>query len=83
MSKQLGGSNSQCVASNTKKIDGGLLLNIKQVCALVSLSRATIYRLIEHGDPLFPTPVKIGSSSRWLLTDIIEWVGQVSSRGGR
>jgi predicted DNA-binding transcriptional regulator AlpA len=48
------------------------LLDRRTLCALLGGSRplnsATIYRLIKKG--LLPAPIKVGSSSRWLRTEI-------------
>jgi predicted DNA-binding transcriptional regulator AlpA len=48
------------------------LLDRKEVCRLLGGSRpinaATLYRHIRRG--LLPPPVKLGGSSRWLLTEI-------------
>jgi predicted DNA-binding transcriptional regulator AlpA len=48
------------------------LLDKRAVCALLGGSRpinaATLYRHIRKG--LLPPPIKLGGSSRWLLTEI-------------
>jgi predicted DNA-binding transcriptional regulator AlpA len=48
------------------------LLDRKEVCRLLGGSRpinpATLYRHIRKG--LLPRPIKLGGSSRWLLTEI-------------
>ncbi len=46
------------------------LLNIRQVCQCLGLSRATIYRLVQKGEfpaPLHPRGTK---ASRWTINDI-------------
>ena len=49
------------------------LLRMAQVCELVGVSRATIYRWIASGS--FPVPLKIGPAAvRWRLDDIEKWV---------
>jgi predicted DNA-binding transcriptional regulator AlpA len=49
-----------------------MLLDRRAVCRLLGGSRpinaATLYRHIKRG--LLPPPVKVGGSSRWLLTEI-------------
>ncbi|MBL0691885.1 MAG: AlpA family phage regulatory protein [SAR324 cluster bacterium] len=56
------------------------LLNIKQVCSCLGLSRATVYRLIQAGK--FPKPLHPAgtSSSRWTINDIEKYQEQ-SQRG--
>lgn len=44
------------------------LLDMKEVCRLLSRSPASIYRDITRG--AFPRPVKLGGSSRWRLSDV-------------
>lgn len=56
------------------------LLTLPEVRAVVSLSSATLYRMIERGD--FPPPLKIGRSSRWLASEIHAFVeAQKAARG--
>lgn len=48
-------------------------LNINEVCELTTLSRATIYRKIATNH--FPVPIHLTErTSRWLETDIEEWI---------
>ena len=50
----------------------GALLRIDAVCSVVSLSRATIYRLMAAGT--FPQPVRITPRCmRWRAEDIAAW----------
>ena len=51
------------------------LLNIKEVCKIVSLSRPTIYRQVVAGK--FPPPVKIGRASRWHTDQVVTWIEQL------
>ncbi|WP_373237573.1 helix-turn-helix transcriptional regulator [Cohaesibacter celericrescens] len=44
------------------------LLNIKEVCEILSRSPASIYRDITRGD--FPSPLKLHGSSRWRLSAV-------------
>ncbi|GAX87031.1 prophage regulatory protein [Lebetimonas natsushimae] len=44
------------------------LLTIKEVTKMVGFKTSTIYKFIKTKN--FPKPVKIGKSSRWLLSDI-------------
>ena len=48
------------------------LLNLLEVQQQTSLSRTTIYRLIESGE--FPRPVKIGRTSRWPTSEISAFI---------
>ena len=49
------------------------LLKCREVVEIVSLSRASIYRLMKAGD--FPRPIRLGPGSvRWKLSDIVAWV---------
>ncbi|WIY27386.1 helix-turn-helix transcriptional regulator [Parasedimentitalea psychrophila] len=44
------------------------LVDIKTVCNTLCRSRASIYRDIQRGE--FPSPIKLGGSSRWKLSDL-------------
>jgi prophage regulatory protein len=48
------------------------LLTIKEVTQMVGFKTSTIYKFIKTKG--FPQPVKIGKSSRWLLSDINQWI---------
>ncbi len=61
------------------------LLRRRQVEEITSISRSSIYRLMQEGE--FPRPVKIGPAAvRWRASDLIAWlesrpvaVGQVGT----
>ncbi len=53
------------------------LVDIKTVCAVLSRSRASIYRDIQRGD--FPKPIKLRGSSRWKLSDLLKVVNGESA----
>jgi prophage regulatory protein len=61
------------------------MLRIKQIIAMMGLSRMTIYRLERAG--LFPTRRKLGKNSvAWIDDDIASWIaarpsGVVAPRG--
>jgi len=57
----------------------GRLLKIKDICRDLSLSRATVYRLMKDPENPFPQPVKIGMASRWLECEIIAWKEKLAS----
>lgn len=54
------------------------LLPFQEVRAQVSLCRTSIYGLISQG--AFPKPTKIGRASRWLSTEIDDWVVDLADR---
>jgi len=43
-------------------------IDIKEVCKMFGISRATVYRDIEAG--LLPKPMKIGRRSRWSQNEL-------------
>jgi prophage regulatory protein len=52
--------------------DPNRMLTVDQVCAMVELSRASIYNMMKK--QLFPAQVKIGQRcARWRLSDLISW----------
>ena len=51
------------------------LLRRKGVGQMVSLSRASIYRLADSGD--FRHPIRVGPRAvRWILRDIEQWISE-------
>ena len=54
------------------------LLRISDVMYIVGFSKPSIYRLIK--DREFPKPLKIGRSSRWKRSEVLEWI-DTQSRG--
>jgi predicted DNA-binding transcriptional regulator AlpA len=48
------------------------LLTLKEVCALLRRSKASIYRDVAAGH--FPKALKIGASSRWLESEIHAYI---------
>lgn len=56
------------------------LLRLSQVRAATGLGRTKTYDLIAKG--LHPAPVKIGRSSRWVSSEIAEWVDRVVQQRG-
>ena len=47
-------------------------LKLREVADIASLSKATVYRLMERGE--FPKHVKQGRSSRWSSAEIHEYI---------
>ena len=52
------------------------LLSIKEVTQIAGFKTSTIYKFIKTKG--FPKPVKIGKSSRWLLSEINKWINQMT-----
>lgn len=49
------------------------LLKLKDVIAMTSLSKASIYRQLKEGT--FPAPVRLGPRAvSWILSEIEEWI---------
>ena len=48
-------------------------LNLEEVVGLVSLSSATVYRMMSRGE--FPRPVRVGRrAARWRSGEVEEWL---------
>ena len=47
-------------------------IDMKFITQLTGLSDKWFYKLIQDG--LFPKPIKLGRASRWLKSDLEEWV---------
>ena len=48
------------------------LLPLRRVCDRIGLHRATVYRMMATGE--FPTPVKIGTRSLWVESEVQAWI---------
>ena len=47
-------------------------IDMKFITRLTGLSDKWFYKLIQEG--VFPKPIKMGRASRWLKSDLEEWV---------
>ena len=58
------------------------LLRLSSVTDIVGFKTTRIYALIARGE--FPCPVKIGRSSRWVESEIHDWIAAraLASRSG-
>ncbi len=54
--------------------DSGILVDAKTAAKLLAVSTGTLYRLRDL--KAMPQPVRLGSSVRWLLAELIEWVDE-------
>ena len=54
---------------------GCRLLTIEIVIELTSMGRTSIYQFINDGT--FPRPVKVGKSSRWVESEVEQWIQQL------
>jgi prophage regulatory protein len=52
-------------------------ITLHDVVQIVGFKKSTIYKMIRKG--FFPSPVKIGRSSRWKMSEIRQWMENVSS----
>ncbi|WFQ80473.1 helix-turn-helix domain-containing protein [Xenorhabdus sp. SF857] len=52
------------------------LLNAKQVCKAMSISKPTLYRKIKSGQ--IPEPLKDGRYSKWKESDITHYINSLS-----
>ena len=54
------------------------LVSISEVESQVALKKSTLYELIAVGE--FPSPIKVGRASRWLLSEIQAWIDERASQ---
>lgn len=54
------------------------LITKKEAASLLSISTRTLDRMISCGD--LPQPIKVGGSSRLLLSEITEFINQASKK---
>ena len=51
-----------------------ILIDVKQVAAMVGMAERTIWRLMNCGK--LPMAMKIGGSRRWRKTDVLQWIDE-------
>ena len=57
------------------------LLPLNQLGSVVGFRKSKIYQLIESGE--FPPPIKIGRSSRWLSSEVQDWIYKLAKQNQR
>lgn len=60
---------------------GPVLMTLGDVRDLTRRSSSTIYTDMEKG--VFPEPVKLGSSSRWLQSEVLAYISEQATKRGR
>ena len=58
--------------SMTEFDNSDILIRLPEVCAIIGLKRATVYKRIKAGD--FPLPIKEGSAALWPRKEINTWI---------
>lgn len=52
-------------------------LKVRDLLKRLPISRPTIYRMVKRGD--MPKPIKLGSSTVWLESEINDWERNLAS----
>ena len=52
-----------------------LLVDVKEVAAVLGVSARTVWRLVSTGE--FPPPIKLGRLSRWRRKDVLRYVEEL------
>ena len=55
-----------------------VLLAFAPLSNYIGFGRSRVYQLIAAGE--FPPPIKIGKSSRWLKSEVDDWVSKMASQ---
>ncbi|WP_339806399.1 AlpA family phage regulatory protein [uncultured Marinobacter sp.] len=56
------------------------MLTLKEVMDKVKLKKSAVYDLAKNGDPKFPSPVKLGCASRWVESEVDDWLDECAKR---
>tara|TARA_B100000029_G_scaffold482619_1_gene532927 strand:- start:807 stop:1583 length:777 start_codon:yes stop_codon:yes gene_type:complete len=59
---------------------GPVLMTLDEVCDLTRRSSSTIYANMEKG--IFPEPIKLGSSSRWVKSEVLAYIAELAAKRG-
>lgn len=60
---------------NALERKGDDLLSLGDVCQVLRVSPATVYRLVKRGD--LPQPVHVGKASRWRWRDVLKYTSRL------
>lgn len=55
-----------------------LMLSLEEVAAMLCIGQSTVRKLSKDGD--FPRGLKLGSATRWRMSDIRAWVDSLAPR---
>ena len=69
-------STSSLQSAETRITPDNALIPFAQLSTKVGMGRSRIYALIGEGN--FPPPVKIGASSRWLVSEVDAYIAQLA-----
>lgn len=60
--------------TNASSILNDQFVDMKFITRFTGLTDKWFYKMIQEGE--FPKPIKLGRSSRWLQSEVEEWVGK-------
>lgn len=63
---------SSPVSTETHSLLNDQFIDMKFITQLTSLTDKWFYKLIQDGE--FPKPIKLGRSSRWLKSEVEQWL---------
>jgi predicted DNA-binding transcriptional regulator AlpA len=66
--------NNEMGLSAGQTVDGALLLDVRAVARLFSLSTQTVRRLDSRGQ--IPPPIRIGRAVRWYKPHVLGWLAE-------
>ncbi|CAM3315689.1 DNA-binding transcriptional regulator AlpA [Klebsiella quasipneumoniae subsp. similipneumoniae] len=71
-----------CIMTEQISLLDDQLVDMRFIMKLTGLTDKWFYKLIKDG--LFPKPIKLGRCSRWLQSEVEDWLMQriADSRGG-
>jgi prophage regulatory protein len=69
------GNTPPASSANAQISEGVRLIPLEEVMARCGMGRTAIYARIKAAT--FPAPAKVGSSSRWVSTEVDRWVLEV------
>lgn len=76
VNREFGGRSITSVRSGSSA-SARLLLSIQEVSHAVNRGKTSLYEMMKNGD--FPKAVKVGASTRWLASDIEQWISSLKN----
>lgn len=77
VNREFGGRSITSVLSGSSSAGVRLLLSIQEVSSIVNRGKTSLYDMMKRGD--FPKAVKVGASTRWLASDVDEWISSLKN----
>lgn len=78
VNREFGGCSITSARSGSSSASARRLLSIQEVSSIVNRGKTSLYDMMKNGD--FPKAVKVGASTRWLASDVEQWISSLKNK---